>query len=495
MTLAQTRQKDIRPVPVSESLPVLPHNLAAEQSILGAILLDNHALNTAVERLRAEDFFLPQHRYIFERMIDLGQRQQGIDLVTVVEDLSRTGHLDAAGGAAYVSQLADGLPRVTNVQHYARIVKEKAVLRNLAFKAEAIRGRALAADDDADVIVASAQTDLAQIPKVSAHAWRAVFHAYDDFENAPPLRMAIKNLVPLDAATAIGALAGHGKTWLLMSIVKAMLKGRGTMLWNHFEVVAYVPRVVYLIPESALGPFTHRLRTLGLFPFLKSDRLLVRTLSMGPKPVLSDPRILAAAKGSFVVLDTLARFTSGDENSADEFQVLANDIFALMAAGAEGVAAAHHAPKSFAGANTMSLEAILRGTGDIGAVFATVFGMKQIDVHQNILQIQNVKARDFAPLGPFQLIGRPNLDHDGDFGMLKAPGDCGELADEQRPERDRGGAPESAREARAANLALMRSWLEKDRDLTSRELVQRFVSVGIKLNDSSIRHYRRDLRV
>lgn len=141
----------------------LPHNLEAERSILGAVLLDNHALNAAVERLRSEDFFLPQHRQIFERMVNLGEHQQAIDTVTLMEDLGRVGKLEAAGGVAYLSQLADGLPRVTNVEHYARIVKEKAVLRNLAFSAAAIQEQALAAGDEADVILDRAESTIFQL--------------------------------------------------------------------------------------------------------------------------------------------------------------------------------------------------------------------------------------------------------------------------------------------------------------------------------------------
>src|SRR4029077_20176811 len=141
----------------------LPHNLEAERSILGAVLLDNHALNAAVERLRTEDFFLPQHRQIFEHMVNLGEHQQAIDTITLMEVLSRSGKLEAAGGVAYLSQLADGLPRVTNVEHYARIVKEKAVLRNLAFSAAAIQEQALAGGDDADVILDRAESTIFQI--------------------------------------------------------------------------------------------------------------------------------------------------------------------------------------------------------------------------------------------------------------------------------------------------------------------------------------------
>src|SRR3984893_17712704 len=141
----------------------LPHNLEAERSILGAILLDNHALNAAVDRLRSDDFFLPQHRHIFEQMVQLGEKRQAIDTVTLMEDLSRRGQLDAAGGVPYLSQLADGLPRVTNVEHYARIVKEKAVLRSLIFSASAIQEQALAAGDDADVILDRAESAIFQL--------------------------------------------------------------------------------------------------------------------------------------------------------------------------------------------------------------------------------------------------------------------------------------------------------------------------------------------
>jgi replicative DNA helicase len=141
----------------------LPHNLEAERSILGAVLLDNHSLNAAVEKLRSEDFFLPQHRQIFERMIQLAEKQQAIDVITLMEDLTRRGELDSAGGVAYLSQLADGLPRATNVEHYARIVKEKAVLRNLAFSAAAIQEQALAGGDDADVILDRAESTIFQI--------------------------------------------------------------------------------------------------------------------------------------------------------------------------------------------------------------------------------------------------------------------------------------------------------------------------------------------
>src|SRR5215470_2938142 len=97
----------------------LPNNLEAERSVLGAILLDNHALNAALENLRTEDFFLEQHRRVFQRMVDLLESQQAIDLVTLSDELHRRGELEASGGAAYIASLVDGMPRVANVEHYA----------------------------------------------------------------------------------------------------------------------------------------------------------------------------------------------------------------------------------------------------------------------------------------------------------------------------------------------------------------------------------------
>jgi replicative DNA helicase len=138
----------------------LPQNLDAERSILGAVLLDNHALNAAVQVLRSEDFFLPQHRHIFERMVQLSEKQQAIDTITLMEDLGRRGELEAAGGVAYLSQLADGLPRVTNVDHYSRIVKEKSILRGLIHSTAAIQEQAFGSGEDADVILDRAESKI-----------------------------------------------------------------------------------------------------------------------------------------------------------------------------------------------------------------------------------------------------------------------------------------------------------------------------------------------
>src|SRR6202790_2587919 len=141
----------------------LPHNLEAERSVLGAILLHNDAFNLAAEVVDAKDFYRDAHRRIFDKMVKLVERGGAIDLVTLKEELGRSGALAEVGGPAYITALVDGLPRVTNVEHYARIVKEKATLRNLIFSASAIQEQALAAGDDADSILDRAESAIFQL--------------------------------------------------------------------------------------------------------------------------------------------------------------------------------------------------------------------------------------------------------------------------------------------------------------------------------------------
>jgi replicative DNA helicase len=136
----------------------LPHNLEAERSVLGAILIDNETYNLAAAIIDARAFFRDAHRRIYERMVDLAERSQPIDLVTLKEELARTGELEDVGGPAYIASLVDGVPHSTNVEYYARIVKEKSTLRNLIFSANKILANAYEADQEADLILDEAES-------------------------------------------------------------------------------------------------------------------------------------------------------------------------------------------------------------------------------------------------------------------------------------------------------------------------------------------------
>src|SRR5258706_8092352 len=135
----------------------LPHNLEAERSVLGAVLLHNDAFNLAAEVIDSKDFFRDAHRRIFDKMVKLSERGDAIDLVTLKEELSRSSELDEVGGPAYITALVDGVPRSTNVEYYARIIKEKSTLRQLIFSANKILSTAYGAEEDADVILDQAE--------------------------------------------------------------------------------------------------------------------------------------------------------------------------------------------------------------------------------------------------------------------------------------------------------------------------------------------------
>jgi replicative DNA helicase len=141
----------------------LPHNLEAEKCVLGAILINNQAFNQAAEVLDSGDFFRDAHRRIFDKMVGLSEVNQPVDLVTLKDELTRSGELDEVGGPAYISGLTDGVPRSANVEHYARIVKEKSTLRRLIQSANEVLGRAYDAEEDADIQLDEAERAIFQI--------------------------------------------------------------------------------------------------------------------------------------------------------------------------------------------------------------------------------------------------------------------------------------------------------------------------------------------
>src|SRR5215469_11721262 len=118
-------------VDVAVAERTLPHNLEAERSVLGAILLHNDAFNLAAEVIDSADFFRDAHRRIFDKMVTLVERGDAVDLITLKEEPGGAGEPDQGGGPAYIAGPVEGLPRSTSVEHYARIIKEKSTLRNL----------------------------------------------------------------------------------------------------------------------------------------------------------------------------------------------------------------------------------------------------------------------------------------------------------------------------------------------------------------------------
>jgi replicative DNA helicase len=141
----------------------LPHNLEAERTVLGAILIDNEAFHNASEILTESDFYRDAHRKIFSRMISLSERGDAIDLVTLKEEMTRAGDLERSGGVTYLSSLVEGVPRATNVPYYSRIVKDKSVLRSLISAANRISQAAFDQPEETQSVLDEAEKSIFEI--------------------------------------------------------------------------------------------------------------------------------------------------------------------------------------------------------------------------------------------------------------------------------------------------------------------------------------------
>ena len=141
----------------------MPANVEAERSILGAILLDNLSYNQAAEHLKPEDFSLDSHRRIYTRMVDLAESSRPIDMITLVEELDRRKELESIGDVGYVSGLLDGVPDRPSIEHYIKIVRDKALLRGLIHVANAAIARASDQSDLAEEVLNDAEAAIMQL--------------------------------------------------------------------------------------------------------------------------------------------------------------------------------------------------------------------------------------------------------------------------------------------------------------------------------------------
>ena len=140
-----------------------PASIEAEQAVLGAMLLKPDAVTTAAEELSADDFYRETHRLIFEAMMELKERTEPVDLVTLTEQLKKADKLAKIGGIPALSLIANSVPTAANVHYHARIVHEKAQLRSLINAATEIAGSAYESADEVEDIMDSAEKRILQV--------------------------------------------------------------------------------------------------------------------------------------------------------------------------------------------------------------------------------------------------------------------------------------------------------------------------------------------
>ena len=142
---------------------VPPQNIEAEQSVLGAMLIDKNTVSTVTETLLPEDFYREAHRVIYSAMLTLHTKNEPVDMITVVDELKKQDKLEAVGGIAYVTLLANAVPTAANVKYHAKIVEEKSILRQLVEGGTSIASMGYEGAEDVKDIMDQAEKTILQI--------------------------------------------------------------------------------------------------------------------------------------------------------------------------------------------------------------------------------------------------------------------------------------------------------------------------------------------
>ena len=140
-----------------------PHSLEAEQSVLGAMLLDREAISAAAELINGEDFYREAHREIFEAIVEIYDKGEPVDLITLTEKLKSRNTLDAVGGITFLTSLMDAVPTTHNVRYYAKIIESKSLLRKLIKSSNEIISKSYQASEDVGDIIDAAEKSIFDI--------------------------------------------------------------------------------------------------------------------------------------------------------------------------------------------------------------------------------------------------------------------------------------------------------------------------------------------
>ncbi|SET24826.1 primary replicative DNA helicase [Oceanobacillus limi] len=164
-----------------------PHNIEAEQAVIGAIFLEPEAFSTASELLMPEDFYRASHQRIFATMISLADKGEPIDLVTVTTSLSNNKQLEEAGGVSYLTEVAESVPTAANIEYYSKIVEEKAVLRRLIRTATDIVTTSFDKEDAIEEVLNDAEKNILEVSgRKNSGAFKAIkdvlIDVYDNIE-------------------------------------------------------------------------------------------------------------------------------------------------------------------------------------------------------------------------------------------------------------------------------------------------------------------------
>jgi replicative DNA helicase len=258
---------------------VPPYNIEAEQSVLGALMLQPVAIERVSEMLSADDFYRDAHRVLFEAVLALSQRSEPVDLITVQDELRKRERLDQIGGTPYLTMLFDSVPSAANVEYYAKIVQEKSLLRRLIDSALTVVGMARSPEiDSVDELLDEAERQIFQVSQrrqtqYFSHLSPLLVQVYDKAEELNELKARISGLPTgidqLDMMTSglqnsdlfiIAARPSMGKTSLVLSIAQHVaMREKKTVALFSIEMSKEQLALRMLCSEAQVN--AHRVRT------------------------------------------------------------------------------------------------------------------------------------------------------------------------------------------------------------------------------------------
>lgn len=215
-----------------------PQNLDAEQSVLGAILIDNNALTRTLEIIDPDDFYKLSHRKIFFSMIELFDKNEPIDLITLTDQLKKDNELEAVGGIAYLSLMVNMVPTAANVKYHSHIVREKALLRGLLRSANEIASKVYEDNFDAEDLVDFAERSIFKISdkrikasfvsmkEVIKDSFEMIEHLYDKKETVTGVPSGFRDLDDLTTGfqkgdlIIVGGRPSMGKTAFALNVAQ-----------------------------------------------------------------------------------------------------------------------------------------------------------------------------------------------------------------------------------------------------------------------------------
>jgi hypothetical protein len=366
---------------------ITPYSLEAEQSILGAVLLENNALLKALELVTAADFYRDSHRRIFRAMLELFDRNEAIDLVTITEHLERKTELEQVGGASYLSALASRVPTAANVVYHSKIVREKALRRRLAEACQKVL-KDVETGDMGELVGRLRDISLDANPGGKSH-----FIGFDAIPEDVEIDFLVEGLIPRGCLILLSAPPGHFKTSFCLSMGQAIAHGQPFMGRTTVQHPVY-----YIDKENPLVVSVGLRKRFGIGPH-QNFHIWPLWAEVEP-PTFPSPAYLGL-RDCVVIFDSFVRFLSpgADENTTKDIQPVMGYLRGLTSQGCTVIVLDHTAKAA---------DSDYRGSGDKSAGVDIAYRIRRHGEGSRKLSLRCYKSRVFEEFElPFEVIAHP----------------------------------------------------------------------------------------